>query len=243
MKIAACQTPEFIGDINASLSCIESFSIDVEKHNIDLLLFPECFLQGYLVNDEHLEQYALDLTSSEFKVIMKRLSDIKMTLIFGVIERSEGKFYNSAVVLKNGTLLGVYRKKHLLGGEALFEPGLTSPVFELKGIKYGINICSDTQFPDSAKAIAEQGASVMLVPAQNMMKQEAAEVWKYKHNEIRAERAKENHMWVISADVTGRRDELRIGYGPTAVINPEGEVVAQVPLMETGVVVAEILDF
>jgi carbon-nitrogen hydrolase len=48
-----------------------------------------------------------------------------------------------------------------------------------------------------------------------------------------------NGVWVISSDVTGERDD-RISYGPTAVIDPAGNVVAQVPLLETGRVVAEI---
>jgi hypothetical protein len=33
-------------------------------------------------------------------------------------------------------------------------------------------------------------------------------------------------MWLASADVTGERNEHRIGYGPDSVIKPRGEVVA-----------------
>jgi hypothetical protein len=47
-------------------------------------------------------------------------------------------------------------------------------------------------------------------------------------------------MWLVSADVTGARDASRIGYGPTSVMNPHADVVAQVPLMTVGMVVADI---
>jgi 5-aminopentanamidase len=47
-------------------------------------------------------------------------------------------------------------------------------------------------------------------------------------------------MWLVSADVTGDRDETRTGLGPTCVINPEGEVVVQVPTGTTGMVIADI---
>jgi predicted amidohydrolase len=47
-------------------------------------------------------------------------------------------------------------------------------------------------------------------------------------------------MWLIRADLTGSRDADRIAYGPTCAINPEGEVVAQVPAMTTGMIVAEV---
>jgi predicted amidohydrolase len=88
--------------------------------------------------------------------------------------------------------------------------------------------------------LAGQGAQLLLVPAQNMMRRQAATHWKDLHNQIRAERVRETGMWLASADVTGERDEHRIGYGPTSVINPRAETVAQVPLMTTGMVVADI---
>jgi len=113
-------------------------------------------------------------------------------------------------------------------------------VFELNGVTYGINICFDTNFPDAAAPLAAQGARLMLVPAQNMMERSAAEEWKLLHNRIRAERVREAGMWLVSSDVTGARDDLRVAYGPTSVMNPEAEVVAQVPLMATGMVLAEI---
>jgi len=47
-------------------------------------------------------------------------------------------------------------------------------------------------------------------------------------------------MWLASADVTGQRDESRIGLGPTCVTAPTGQVVAQVPLGMVGIAIAEI---
>ena len=73
-----------------------------------------------------------------------------------------------------------------------------------------------------------------------MMKLQAAETWKCRHNAIRAERVRETGMWLVSADVTGARDGSRCGYGPTSVMNPNADVVAQVPTMTVGMVVADI---
>ena len=67
-----------------------------------------------------------------------------------------------------------------------------------------------------------------------MMRLQAAEEWKCRHNAIRAERVRETGMWLVSADVTGARDVSRIGYGPTSVMNPNADVVAQVPIMTGG---------
>ena len=46
-------------------------------------------------------------------------------------------------------------------------------------------------------------------------------------------------MWLVSADVTGERDD-KISYGPTAVLNPAGQVVDQVPLLTEGMLVIDI---
>jgi 5-aminopentanamidase len=240
VRIGACQTPEILGDVAAAVRCIEGFCEQAEREDADLLLFPECFLQGYLVTGAHLRRHALDLRSAGFRSVAARLADAVPVLVVGVIERSGSRLYNSAVVLERGQVAGVYRKTHLRPEEALFDSGNEYPVFEVKGLRYGINICYDTQFADAAARIARRRARVLLVPAQNMMRRQAAETWKHRHNQIRAERVRETGLWLASADVTGERGDTHVGYGPTSVMNPSTDVVAQVPLMVTGMVTADI---
>lgn len=240
LRVGACQTPEILGDIDGALACVEDFARRADAQDVDLLLFPECFLQGYLVEPNHLRSYALDLGSAEFASVLRRLARIEQTLVVGAIELRGDRYLNSAVVLTRGALVGVYRKTHLMPTESLFDSGHDYPTFDLRGVRFGINICHDTRFAAAAASVAVQGASLLLVPAQNMMLREPAERWKDLHNQIRAERARETGMWLVSADVAGERDEHRIGYGPTAVINPQAEVMAQVPLRTTGMVTADI---
>jgi 5-aminopentanamidase len=240
VRIGACQTPDILGDVEAAVSCIKGFCEQARREGADLLLFPECFLQGYLVTEAHARRHALDLGSAEFRSVAARLADVAPVLVTGVIERSGSRLYNSAVVLEHGQVAGVYRKTHLTPGETLFDKGEQYPVFEVKGVRYGINICYDTQFADAAARIAGQRARVLLVPAQNMMRRQAAEAWKQRHNQIRAERVRQTGMWLVSADVTGERGDTHIGYGPTSVMNPSADMVAQVPLMETGMVIAQV---
>jgi predicted amidohydrolase len=271
LRVAACQTPEILGDVEAALRCIEGFA----GQEADLLLFPEAFLQGYLVTAAHLRAHALDLGGPEFAGVLRRLARVEQTLVFGVIEVSRGRYFNSAVVTARGELIGVYRKTHLVPGEAAFDRGVEYPVFDLHGIRCGINICADTRFADAAAAVAAQGARLLLVPAQNMMRRSAAEHWKDRHNRIRQQRVRETGMWLASSDVTGTRNgsgpshapgtagsgsccvagaggsdccrgagagaEDRVGYGPTCVIDPTAAIVAQVPSMSIGVALADII--
>lgn len=240
LRVGACQTPEILADPDAALACIEDFARQGAGHDVDLLLFPECFLQGYLVDPDHVSRHAVDLNSPKFAVVLRRLEPIKATVVVGVIETEQGRYFNTAAVITGGRLTGRYRKTRLMPGESVFDPGDAYPTFVLGGVRYGINICSDTQFPEPAAQVAAQGAQVLLVAAQNMLRRPVADRCKDLHHSMRADRARETGMWLVSSDVTGVRGDSRIAYGPTSVISPQGDIVTQVPLMTTGMVVAEI---
>lgn len=241
IKIAACQVQEIIDDVEASIACIEHYAAEATKKGADLVLFPECFLQGYLLEESRARESALNLHSQEFNGILKRLAYLEPVLVFGLIELDQGKLFNTAVVVDRGKLVGTYRKTHIHDGEKLFNAGTDYPVFNLKGVNYGLNICYDMNFPEAAKPLAQKGAKVMLGLAQNMLKLTSAEKWKELHNQIRAERVRETGMWLISSDVTGRRGDTHIGYGPTSAMNPKADLVQKVPLLQEGMIVVPVV--
>lgn len=238
-KVAVCQVPDIREDLEASLKWIEKFAKQAETQRVSLICFPECFLQGYLTDKYLAEKYAINLESAIAKSIFQRLARYNLTIVLGLIEEDEGNLYNTAVVIKQGKLLGKYRKINLLKGEKIFKLGCEYPIFQINDLIFGINICYDTQFAETAASIAKQGVSLIFCPANNMMRFETAEEYKHLHHKIRKERAIENQVWLLSADVTGERDG-RISYGPTSAINPQGEVVSQVPLMKTGMIIVEV---
>ena len=73
-------------------------------------------------------------------------ADLTPTLVFGLIESDGGSLFNTAVVVREGQLLGRYRKSHLLAGEQVFKAGSEYPVFRVDGLTFGINICHDTNY-------------------------------------------------------------------------------------------------
>jgi predicted amidohydrolase len=239
VKVAACQLPEIREDIGRALAWMEVYLAEADDQQVELVCFPECYLQGYLCDPHRANEHALELNSSKFDAVLARLSRFGCMFVFGFIEKRDAHLFNSAAVVLHGKLHGCYRKTHLLAGESLFKPGTEYPIFQRSALRFGINICYDTNFSDSAAAVAHQGAQLIVCPANNMMRRDVAAHYKAIHNEVRARRAKEHGVWLISSDITGDRDG-RISYGPTAVINPSGKVVAQVPLMQTGMVVVDV---
>ena len=93
-----------------------------------------------------------------------------MTLFIGMPERdaSSGKLFNSvAVVDRNGTIQGTYRKIKVIPGsiEGWSSPGEATPVFVLDGIRVGILICADAYRPEIAARYAQSGATLLLSSA------------------------------------------------------------------------------
>lgn len=239
VRIAAAQTQEFRENIEAALACLGDFAARAEAEGARLLCFPEGFLQGYLLDEASARRVALDLSSPEFEVVLRRFPKSGPTIVVGMIEAAEGRLFNTAVVVSQGKVAGSYRKIHLLGGERIFDAGREQTVFDVDGLRFGINICYDTNFPEAARGLADLGASLIVCSANNMMPRQKAEIFKDVHNAVRGERCRESGLWLISSDVTGERDD-RIAWGPTAVLDPEGQVAAQIPLEKPGLLVFDI---
>jgi predicted amidohydrolase len=238
-RIAAAQTAEFREDIGAALNCVAEVAARAATQGASLLCFPEGFLQGYLTDEAPARRNALDLVSPAFAAVLSRLPKTGPVIVMGLIEAERETLFNTAIVVNRGVLIGRYRKAHLLSGEQIFHAGSEGSIFEVDGLRFGINICYDTNFPQAARKLKDLGASLMVCPANNMCRRESAEALKHTHNSVRGERCRETGLWLISADVTGERDGC-ISWGPTAVLNPAGEVVAQLPLEKTGLLVVDI---
>jgi predicted amidohydrolase len=239
VRIAAAQTVEFEEDIESALNCVADIAARAESDGASLLCFPEGFLQGYLTDETPARRNAVDLSSPAFAAVLNRMPKTRPVIVMGLIEIAEGRLFNTAIVVDRGILIGRYRKVHLLRFEHIFDAGTDSQVFEVDGLRYGINICYDTNFLEMARKIADLGASLIVCPANNMHRRNTAQALKDVHNSLRGERCRETGLWLISADVTGERDG-RISWGPTALLNPAGMVVAQLPLEKTGLLVVDI---
>jgi predicted amidohydrolase len=102
---------------------------------VQLMVFPECYLQGYTSNDENKARArAISLSSPEFSAILDQLASCKPTLVFGLIEIQGDVLCNAAVVVNQGKLIGSYRKTH--PNEKFFQAGTMYPVFPVGDMKF-----------------------------------------------------------------------------------------------------------
>jgi predicted amidohydrolase len=236
-KIGAIQAQDIQGNTTASLKVIRQAMSLADNENIDILCFPECFLQGYTLDHSETEDRALNLEWPEFKEMLNSIKQYNVTIILGLIEKDEDSYYNTAAVIKHGEIIGIYRKVHLF--EHNFQAGKSYPTFTVDGLTFGINICYDARFSEGAAALSKQGAKVIFYPLNNRLPTEKAINYRNKHIPNLVERAKESGCWIVSSDVTAQ-DSTHTGYGCTAIVDPMGEVVSQVAELASSITTLEV---
>jgi predicted amidohydrolase len=131
----------------------------------------------------------------------------KSWVVAGLYEREGTVIYNTAVLIdRDGRFAGKYRKVYLPREEieAGLTPGNDYPVFRTDFGRVGLMICWDVQFADPARALALNGAEVILLP-----------IWGGNMTLTRA-RAIENSVFLATS-----------GYDiPSLILDPKGETLA-----------------
>ena len=140
----------------------------------EMILFPELFLSGYCVPAEQMKKVAEERNGPSFQELSKAAKEANIAVLYGYpeVDQSSGSeiFYNSAQLInKDGSSLANYRKSHLwiddMGYEKVFKPGKAfENIVDCCGIKIGILICFDVEFPECARTLALKGVQLIAVP-------------------------------------------------------------------------------
>lgn len=237
MRIAAFQCPAIANDAASACEAIIQRLHWAAKEAIELILLPEAFLLGHSYNPETIRSRAHEASGAVLAELCRQINASPVTLVVGAFELKAPHIFNSAFVIEKGRISGRYAKIYPN------EPGVTAgsdfPTFVRSGIRYGINICNDANHADAAEQIACQNAELILFPLNNMLPPATAERWRGKSLANLINRARQTGCWIASSDVTGASEGL-LSYGCTAIVAPDGHVVARVPELNEGVAVYHI---
>ena len=159
-------------DREANMQQLEELAGRAASAGAKLLVTPEGFLEGYIVQTKGLtaERYAEVAEQipggQYYERICKVADQNSVYLAAGMAEKAGDRFYNScALVSPEGKLVGKYRKSHTLNDEPLNTLGDSFPVFETEIGRIGIMICYDRQPPETARLLTLHGADIILNPA------------------------------------------------------------------------------
>ena len=139
---------------------------DAKGQGADLLVAPELALTGYGRGDV-LRDLAEPADGPMVARMVEVACGIGIGLIAGFPERDGETLYISALVTDGAGAVEVYRKAYLYGQyeKDLFQGnGPSCFVTDLFGLKVGLLICYDVEFPENVRRLALAGAEVVIVP-------------------------------------------------------------------------------
>ncbi len=239
MKVAAIQMVSAI-EREANLACAHTLLAEAAAAGAELAVLPEHFC---MMGARDTDKLALRETAGAGKVqgfLADAAREFGLWIVGGTLPLEcgdETHVYNSSIVhAPDGARVARYDKIHLFffddGRERYDErrviaPGAEPVCFELPSRdghrwRIGLSVCYDLRFPELYRALARQGAELLLVPSAFTHTTGAAH-WEVL---LRA-RAIENLAWVVAPAQGGTHENGRRTWGQSMVVDPWGAVVAQ----------------
>ncbi|MGO2031636.1 MAG: carbon-nitrogen hydrolase family protein [Glutamicibacter ardleyensis] len=223
MRIAVMQAQAEVLDIQSNLEVIQRASEQAASEGAEILLTPELFAVGYA-------PYALreSLDSTQIPDIHRRLSEISsehtIALAYSLPEITDnGWLITATFVDHTGTKLAHYQKVQLFGSEeqAVFIPGDNPPAsFEYKGIRLGMVICFDVEFPEIVREAARRSVELLLVPTAMGRGYERV------CTHLVPTRAMESQLFIAYSNHCGSQAGFELA-GTSVIAGPDGSVLAQ----------------
>ncbi|HCN30094.1 MAG TPA: carbon-nitrogen hydrolase family protein [Verrucomicrobiales bacterium] len=245
MKIAHCQFESWCGEFDHNLARFEEGMGRADAAGAVIASFPECFLTGYPDTEELARAGAFAADSPEMMRVLDVTARHEALAIIGFNETRGVDLYNTALVAHRGHLLGLYSK--CAAYQKFHKQGRDFPVWEHKGLKFGVLICADGGYIEPARILALKGARVIFAPHFNYIRDSGLIQHFMKVRADHTARAIENGIHfvrgnnvVLDAAKSGITRNAGVGYGDSYIMDPGGEILAQSRRHQEDFIMAEI---
>lgn len=187
----------------------------------DLVVFPETQLMGFPTAD-NIAALAEPLTGPSVQAIVQAARQQRIAVTLGVAENDNGRFYNTTLLITPEGIALRYRKTHLWASDrGIFEPGDRYATALYQGVRIGLLICFDIEFPESARALGQLGAELILVTNGNM------DPYGPVHRTAIMARAMENQAFAVMVNRVGSGDDGLVFAGGSAAVDPFGQLLCE----------------
>ncbi len=227
LRLALAQVNPTVGALAHNAGLILKHIVKAKRHKADIVAFPELALTGYPPEDLLLKPQFISDNLAEIKKISSRVTGI--VAIIGFVYRDESSnIYNSAAVVAGGEIIEVYHKIFFPNYGVFeefryFTPGKRFPVYRLKDIKFGINICEDIWHCNGPSVVQSRAGAEIIININaspyEKKKQETRE-------SILRERSLENSVVIAYLNTVGGQDEL-VFDGSSMIYDHRGEMIAR----------------
>jgi len=220
VKVAAVQIEPRLDEEDRILEKICNLIKSTAAEGASLIVFPELSLTGLMKTTSEI------VPGPSTEVLATIAKEVGVYVVIGLLEKHKEKFYNTAVLMGPGGIVGKYRKIHPWypsEDQIPVEPGdVGYPVFKTSIGNIGMMVCYDAWFPEPARVLALKGAEIIAVPSITGLHS----AFDY----ILRTRALENHVWIVGANGIAALEEEGIVWrviGRSQIVSIFGEVLAE----------------
>lgn len=218
MRTALLQSSGRPGSVAENLAILDEAAGRAAAAGAGLLAAPEMFLTGYAIGDD-IARLAEPADGEAADAVAGLAARHGLAVVYGYPERDGERVFNAAQLISaTGDRLGNYRKTHLFGclEREHFTPG-DRPVVQadVNGVRVGLMICYDVEFPENVRAHALAGTDLLVVPTAQM------HPFQFVAESMIPVRAFENQLYVAYANRTGTEGEFEF-VGLSVLAGPDG---------------------
>jgi len=239
---------------------------EAKSRGAALVVFPELalttfFPRWHIEDPDELDSFfEREMPSRETAPLFEEADRLGVAFHLGYAELAhedgrERRFNSAVLTDRRGRIVAKYRKIHLPGHaepdptrafqhleKRYFEPGnLGFKVWDGLGGRVGILICNDRRWPEAFRVLGLQGVEMVLIgyntPTLNGQRFEPPHLRAF-HNHLSMQAgAYQNGTWVIGVAKAGREEGVDM-MGGSAIVTPNGEIVAQSASLEDELILA-----
>jgi predicted amidohydrolase len=238
VRVALAQSDPVLGDVEENTRRSREALRRARSEGADLLVLPELTLTGY-----SLGRVSDDVSRSPDDPEIMQLAEEAhgLACVVGFAEAGRVHTYNSAAYLERGVVRHVHRKLYLPTYDVWeerkhFTPGNAMRSFDTDIGRVAVLICSDAWQPALAVLAVQDGARVLIVPANSTSRRPEIEAeWR----DVNRFYARMLETYVVFVNRVGAEGDLSF-WGGSHVYDPWGELVAEAPVGEEAFVTVEL---
>lgn len=174
LRIATVSPKVYPGEVKRNVEIHKQSILELldKDPGIKLIVFPELSLTGYTCGDLFLTTDLIRNTQegiSELTEFVKTLNG--PVVIFGAPTTGEenSRLYNSAIIVGKSNEPLIINKTNLPSYQEFYEsrwftPGINNSIFEIDGVRVGVEICEDLWVPNPPceKLVTDYGADIIV---------------------------------------------------------------------------------
>ncbi|WP_040263187.1 carbon-nitrogen hydrolase family protein [Pseudomonas massiliensis] len=201
-------------NLKQALAAIEACAPDTS-----LIVFPETHLMGF-PSAETVARVSEPVDGPSVGAIQAAAKARNLSVAIGLAENDRGRFYNTTLLITPEGVALKYRKTHLWASDrGVFSSGDRYVTCLWQGLRVGLLVCYDIEFPESARALGQLGVDLILVTNGNM------DPYGPTHRTAIMARAQENQAFALMVNRVGEGDGGLVFAGGSALVDPLGRLL------------------